>query len=268
MAADRADLAREPALRDAAGLLPRLPGADAAARAAAARELLDEPALAGGGRDGAGTAWDEDPHGVWGEPALAASRDASASRARHAAWVAAQWEGAGAGRRALVFLALALAAGPFALLCATVREAVALNSILAVAVLGPIAEELGKIAAPLMTLEKRPWLFSSGGSLAALCALSGLVFASVENLVYFFFYIRDPTPGIVLWRLTVCTALHVGCSTLSGLGLARAWRRAARDRAPADPSLAATWTIAAIVVHGSYNALAAAWTLFARAEGG
>ena len=252
----RDELADEPALRGSA------------TRAAAAAELLDEPALVGGAPAGDEAAGGEDPHGVWGEPALAASRDAAASRSRHAAWVAAQWEGAGTGRRALVFLALALAAGPFAILCATVREAVALNSILAVAVLGPVAEELGKIAAPLMTLERRPWLFSSGGSLAALCALSGLVFASVENLLYLFHYIPDPTPGIVVWRLTVCTALHVGCSTLSGLGLARAWRRAARDRAPADPSLSASWVIAAIVVHGSYNALATVWEILARAEGG
>ena len=106
-------------------------------------------------------------------------------------------------------------------------------------------------------------LFSSGGSVAALCALSGLVFASIENLIYFFFYIKDPTPEIVLWRLVACTALHVACAALSGLGLARAWRRAAAARSAADPSLAASWTVAAIVLHGAYNALATVWELLA-----
>ena len=116
---------------------------------------------------------------------------------------------------------------------------------------------------PLMTLEKRPWLFSSGGSVAALCALSGLVFASIENVLYLFVYLRDPTPGLVLWRLVVCTALHVGCASLSGVGLARVWRRAAAERAAADVSLAAPWTIAAMVAHGAYNGLATVWELLA-----
>ena len=134
---------------------------------------------------------------------------------------------------------------------------------LAIAVAGPVAEELAKIAAPLMMLEKRPWLFSSGASLAGLCALSGLVFATIENLVYFFVYIQDPTPEIVLWRLFACTALHVACASLSGFGLARAWRRAAAARGAAEPSLATPWIVAAMAVHGAYNALATAWELLA-----
>ena len=84
-----------------------------------------------------------------------------------------------------------------------------------------------------------------------------------ENLVYFFLYIKDPTPEIVLWRLGACTALHVVCATLSGLGLARVWRRASAARSSADPSFAVPWIVAAVAVHGAYNALATAWELLA-----
>ena len=259
-----AELLDEPALRGWAAP-PPFPREAMAAAAKAVQELPDEPALANGDMASSETEPSgEDPNGVWGEPALADVPDATAARLRHAAWVESQWlQAKGASRRLGVFLALALAAGPFAILCAGVREAASLKSILAIAVLGPIAEELGKIAAPLMTLEKKPWLFSSGGSITVLCSLSGLVFASIENLLYFFVYLEDPTPGIILWRLCACTALHISCSTLSGLGLARVWRRAARDRTPADPSFAASWVIAAIVLHGVYNALATTWELLA-----
>ena len=264
MSGVRDELCGEPALRGEAGLPPRLPGADGAALDAAARELGREPALGGTGAPRAGGAGHsgEDPNGIWGEPALAAAPAAAAARARHAAWLAAQWDGARPTRRAGVFLALALEAGPFALLCAIVGESVSATA-LAIAVAGPVAEELAKIAAPLMMLEKRPWLFSSGASLAGLCALSGLVFATIENLVYFFVYIQDPTPEIVLWRLFACTALHIVCASLSGFGLARAWRRAAAARGAAEPSLATPWIVAAMAVHGAYNALATAWELLA-----
>ncbi len=259
----RRELLEEPALRGVAAP-PPLPGAAGARRAAASAtaEVAREPALGAAGAAPAPDAVGADPNGVWGEPALADAPAAGASRERHAAWVAAQWAGAGRGLRAAAFLGLALAAGPFAVLFAVLRETIVSSPLAAVTIV-PVAEELAKAAMPLMTLEKRPWLFSSGGSVAALCALSGLVFASIENVLYLFVYLRDPTPGLVLWRLVVCTALHVGCASLSGAGLARVWRRAAAERAAADVSIAAPWTIAAMVAHGAYNGLATVWELLA-----
>ena len=253
-------LSDEPALRGTA-FPPRLPGEDAKTGAGAARDLADEPALRGlTAADGVGAG---EPHGVWGEPALAGTAAADRSRERHAAWVAAQWAAACGVHRAGVFLALALASGPFAVLCAIAREAApSVAPVLATAVMAPVAEELAKIAAPLMMLEKRPWNFSSGGSVTALCALSGLVFACIENVMYFFVYLDAPTPGLVAWRLVVCTALHVVCAGVSGAGLGRAWKRAEANRSAADPAPAAPWIIAAMLVHGAYNALATVVAFF------
>ena len=219
-------------------------------------ELSDEPALRGSSvPDG-----DGDPNGVWDEPALAAAPAAAGPRARHSAWIAAQWAEAGRSRHAVVFLAAALAAGPFAIVCAFFHEATAASPLGAV-LFAPVAEELAKIAVPLMTLEKRPWAFSSGGAIAVLCAVSGLVFATIENLLYLFVYLSDPSPGIVIWRLVVCTGLHVSCATLSGLGLARVWRHAATAKTMAMIPQAASWFVAAILVHATYNGLALVWEL-------
>ena len=230
-------------------------------------EIADEPALRGPATPPASSG--EDTDGIWGEPALSGTPAAAESRKRHDSWVAAQWKGASAPMRTLAFIALALASGPFAVVCALLRETVG-RGFLAIAVLAPVVEEAGKIAAPLTTLEKRPWLFSSGSSITVLCTLSGLVFASIENLLYFFVYIKNPTPEIIAWRLVVCTAMHVVCSTLSGFGLARVWRSASLRRgngsdspnSPTDiPSLAAPWIVAAVVLHALYNSSTVIWNL-------
>ena len=219
-------------------------------------ELSDEPAL----RGSCAPNGDGDPNGVWDEPALAAAPAAAGPRSRHSAWIAAQWAEAGRSRHAAAFLAAILAAGPFAIVCAIFHEA-ASTSPLGAVLFAPVAEELAKIAVPLMMLEKRPWTFSSGSAIAVLCAVSGLVFATIENLLYLFVYLPDASPGFVIWRLVVCTGLHVSCATLSGLGLARVWRRAAATKTTATIPRAAPWVVAAILVHATYNGLALAWEL-------
>ena len=129
---------------------------------------------------------------------------------------------------------------------------------LAVVVGAPLVEEISKAMGPLMVLEKRPWLFGSASSIVLIGIASGLVFASVENLLYFFVYLPSSslTPGLVLWRLTVCTLLHVTGATLSCFGLSRAWRHAAQVKGTFEMSSAVPWMVAAMIVHGLYNAAA------------
>ena len=139
----------------------------------------------------------------------------------------------------------------FAAVCALLREPSA-PTLLTIAG-APVAEELAKAAAALMVLEKKPWFFPGAATLVALCAFSGFVFAGIENALYLFVYIDDPSPGIVLWRLVVCTSLHVVCAAVSGFGLARVWRCAARERAMPRLSLATPFLVAAILIHALYN---------------
>lgn len=196
----------------------------------------------------------EDINGVWGEPALAGASAADSSRARHRAWLAEQWSRAADRDNLGVFLFLCAFSGLAAILC-TVLKGTFGEGILTVAVAAPVAEEMSKVAMPLMVLEKRPWQFGAYSTIVLVGVLSGAVFASVENLLYFFVYIPQNklTTGIILWRLLVCTTLHVGCAALSCVGLARAWSSARAKRDAFTMSAAMPWLIAAMAIHGIYN---------------
>ena len=126
--------------------------------------------------------------------------------------------------------------------------------------------EMGIREVPLMVLEKRPWFFGSYLSIVLVGLLSGAVFASVENALYFFVYIPSEklTQGTILWRLVVCTAMHVGCAALACSGLARAWSRARERLAEFEMSVAMPRLIAAVVIHGIYNLCALIFAILSR----
>ena len=130
------------------------------------------------------------------------------------------------------------------------------SSFFAVVFAGPITEEILKIALAIWVVEKRPWLFSSTTQILLCGIFAGLGFSVVENAIYLFVYIPNPTVEIAIWRWTVCVALHVGCSTLAAAGVAKIWRKfQAEERMPqlVDGSRLMT---AAIIIHGTYNFLA------------
>ncbi|MGQ9590807.1 MAG: PrsW family glutamic-type intramembrane protease, partial [Planctomycetota bacterium] len=156
-----------------------------------------------------------------------------------------------------VTAAVALSAGIWAILGAFLGVQSASSWILVVAVVAPTAEEVLKVALPLVVVELRPHLFSSRAQIAIAAASSGLVFAAVENFLYLGVYIAEPSGEIALWRWTVCVALHTGCSLVSGLGVARVWAAVWERLAPPRPDLATSCIALAAAIHGAYNALAA-----------
>lgn len=193
-------------------------------------------------------------HEVWDEPALAPGARPPDSAPTRRRLLRAKWLGASPGLSWLTVAGLACAAGPFAVLAAVLKTSYP-GLILAAVVMAPLAEELGKAAAPLMTLERWPYRFVSGAQLVLVCVASGLVFAAIENLLCLRLHLRSPDAALTLWRWTVCTALHAGCSLIAGLGLRRVWLAARAGRTRADVSIAAPYLIAAMVLHGAYNAL-------------
>lgn len=207
--------------------------------------------------------------GVWGEPALIDAAAADSARSRHEARIAEMWASTGTLQRLLVFTALSVFSGCIAILCTFAKGAVG-YTVLAVVLGAPVVEELSKAMGPLMVLEKRPWLFGSATSIVLIGVVSGLVFATVENLLYFFVYIPagELTYGTFIWRMTACTALHVTGTVLSCIGLARAWRRAERAKAEFKAEIAAPWCIAAIVLHALYNTGALVFGVYSIAMGG
>ncbi|MCL1887722.1 MAG: PrsW family intramembrane metalloprotease [Kiritimatiellaeota bacterium] len=163
-------------------------------------------------------------------------------------------------RAGLTLLFCALAAGPFAVVGAFMRGGGGAG-VLGPVVFAPLVEEFAKIATPLIVLERCPWRWTRGWQLVFVCAVSGLVFAAVENLLYQHVYLDNPSAELLRWRWTICVLMHTGCSTIAGLGLRRAWRETRLRRTRPDAALPAPYVITAIVLHGAYNALAVALSL-------
>ena len=191
---------------------------------------------------------------VWCEPSLLPNVRPAASSQTYAALLRERWLSASPAVSCLTAVGLALAAGPFAILSAFMKTS-SPSFVIAAVIVGPLVEELGKVAAPLITLERWPYRFISGAQPVVLCAVSGLVFSAIENLLYLHLCARDLGPAFAAWRWSVCTVLHVGCSLIAGLGLRRVWLAARANCSRPDISVAANYLITAIAIHGSYNAV-------------
>lgn len=219
--------------------------------------IEDEPALAGiTFADAAGA----DPIG--GEAALADEPEAMRDRERTEERLRMLWSRPPRSGAALRFAVLCAASGAFAVLCALAKGALGFG-LLAVAVGAPVVEETAKAILPLMCLEKEPWTFRSAGAIVLACLVSAFVFATIENLLYFFVYIprEKLTEGIIRYRLIVCTLMHVGSTAVSACGLARAWRDAKAGMTDFSAATVTPYLFAAMAIHGLYNAAAAVFSL-------
>jgi hypothetical protein len=197
-------------------------------------------------------------HSVWDEPGLSSELAGAPGEDQltYARWLASRKPRWTWSRSWGLTLLLALAAGPWAVFGALWTRGDSIFGAFLLVFFGPVTEELLKIGAILLVVEKAPFAFRAGSQIV-LCALAGgLAFAAIENLMYLFVYVPNPSVALVLWRWTVCVALHAGCSLIAGLGVLRVWRDVwARQGAP-QLSLAYSYLVTAAVVHGVYNALA------------
>jgi len=195
-------------------------------------------------------------HAVWDEPAHSPelTGGAPAGSLTYRSWFLRRRDETTAAKSWGTALALAYAAGPWAIFGALWGSGQTAIGFLAVALFGPIVEEVMKTALTLWVIEKRPFLFRSRLQIAV-CALgAGLCFGAIENVMYLNVYIPNPPPGLVAWRWTVCTALHAGCTFIAGLGLMRIWKDAVDRLAPPRLSLGSPHLAAAAAIHGAYNA--------------
>ena len=198
--------------------------------------------------------------GAWDEPAL--SPGLAGERPAHVETYA-HWLAEGIKRTSLtkswsITLALALGSGLWAIVGALLSQiqSSSAGGLLLIIVIGPLAEEMLKASAALMTIEKWPYIFKSPVQILLCCIAAALGFAILENILYLHLYIKDPTASLILWRWTVCVALHTGGSTIVALGLIRIWRHAMTTGTAPRVSLGTPYIITAAVIHGSYNFLA------------
>ena len=197
-------------------------------------------------------------HSVWDEPGI--SHDFSGpvpdGELIYASWLEKRRSETSIGKSWLVACAVALLAGPWAVVGALWGQGQTASSILMIVIFAPVVEETMKVSAALYVVEKKPFLFRSIGQIALCSVMSGLVFATLENIVYLNVYIPDPSPGQAAWRWTVCTAMHTFCSLIAGLGVMRIWGDLWRRKARPRLALSFPFAVAAMLIHGGYNAFA------------
>ena len=223
--------------------------------------IEDEPALAGVVRP----LGDVGADAIGGEAALADVPEAVLDKARGLQRMGEMWRRPPAPGAVARFALLCVASGVFAVICVLAKGALGFG--LLAAVMGaPVAEETAKVVLPMMWLEKEPWRFRGADTIVCACLLSAMVFASIENLMYFFVYIprEKLSEGIIEYRLVVCTAMHVICAGVSAWGLVRAWRRARDGVCGFSSALAMPYIVGAMVLHGLYNACATLFSLFGK----
>ncbi len=211
-------------------------------------------------------------HTVWSEPALAAelAGNPDEHQLTYRGWLTKNIAETTWSQSLVAMFLVALAAGPWAVLGAFYVGSYSGNlsgnlfSILMFTVFGPVAEEVAKVAAALWVVEKRPYLFRSLWQVFLCAACGGLAFAAIENLLYIYVYVPKHTAEFVHFRWTVCVFLHVSCSLVAGVGLARIWDNAIRNLHPPRLAMGVPWFVIAMVGHGLYNltvtvASAAGW---------
>jgi hypothetical protein len=206
---------------------------------------------------------DEAEHTVWDEPGIAPELAGSPSTddVTYARWLDRRRAETSPERSWAVTLGLMLAGGPWAVLGAMYGSGQTFSSIVAIVFVAPLVEELMKVAAALTVVERRPFLFRNPAQILLCCVGAGAAFAALENLLYTYAYIpaatgAAPTAGMLAWRWGVCTALHMGCAFIGGLGLVRIWRDVWERKARARLPLGFPCLVIAIAVHGVYNTFA------------
>lgn len=163
---------------------------------------------------------------------------------------------------------LALAGGPLAVLAALFKSGqtgvAGLSTLVLAVVFGPAAEEALKIALAWCVVEVKPYLFRRPGQIRLSTAGAALLFAVIENLIYLNIYVPNPDLALVVWRWTVCVALHTGCTLLASNGLIRVWHRTITELRPPQLSDGLPELAWAIVIHGFYNLVAIFFEFAAR----
>jgi hypothetical protein len=196
-------------------------------------------------------------HSVWDEPGL--SRSLSGEAPDHAVtwfrYFTQMRESTSAKTSWLITILTVIIGGPLAIL-GTLIEGGTQSGLLTVIAIGPTIEEIMKVALPLWIVEKRPWLFRSSTQILICCFASGLAFAAVENVLYLRFYVPNPSVNLAQWRWTICVLLHSSCSLLAGFGVMRMWQSFQAEKTAPQISHVGTALLSAIILHGSYNAMA------------
>lgn len=199
-------------------------------------------------------------YNVWEEPTLAGDLAGSPAEGQltYANWLQSGIENTSLIDSLQVTLLVALAAGPWGVVGAfwsALINSGGAGGLFAVVVFGPVTEEVVKVSAAWWVVEKRPYYYQSISQILFCSACGGFAFAAIENLIYMYIYVPEHTEKFVIFRWTVCVGLHVCCSLVAGIGLARIWDNAMRNKHRPRTALGIPWLVTAMMGHGLYNIL-------------
>lgn len=193
-------------------------------------------------------------HSVGQEP----FRAESGSRSEYSAYIAAKGRGYSRGTLLLISLIAGTAGALFAIPgCFLGMGDAASFRLFSLVVFAPFLEEVLKQSGMLWLLEKRPWLVQRPEQFFVSAFFGGLTFGALENLVYYYVYLAAVPPErrllIISFRWVVCTALHIGCTLISAMGLRHAWKLQYSTGKPFEIQNALPFFVTAMAVHGGYN---------------
>lgn len=181
-------------------------------------------------------------------------RPSSADREGYAHWLATRLAATSLTKSWMIVFAVAFLSGFWSVFGAFWNAGVGgVSSFFALAVWGPAVEEVMKIALIAVIIERAPYLFANRMQILVAAIGAGLMFAIIENVLYLFVYIPNPPAWLVVWRWTVCVALHVGCTLVAGIGAARVWHQQMTQMRRVAVPVDMRYLVAAILIHGVYN---------------
>jgi PrsW family intramembrane metalloprotease len=194
-------------------------------------------------------------HTVWDEPTFSSELAGSPAEDQltYARWLSQKQSETSSSKSWLTTLLVVIVAGPWGVLGALTGAGGSGFRLALIVIIGPVTEEIMKVAAALWVVEKRPYLFKSVWQILICAAAGGAAFAFIENLMYLYVYLPEHSAKMAAWRWTVCVGLHMNCSFVAGVGLARIWDNAIRLRQRPQLWLGLPWFFMAMVAHGMYN---------------
>lgn len=189
-------------------------------------------------------------------------RPAPSNATSYAVWLRARQAETSEAKSWGVAIVLALLGGPWAVITALMgadpMTFTAGAMLLLVVVFGPLTEEVMKVGLVLWAVETRPYLFRRVDQIQLATIGAALVFAVIENLIYLNIYIPNASLLMVLWRWTVCVALHIGCTLVATRGLVAVWQRATTESRRPQLDQGLRWIVIAAIIHAAYNFTAVA----------
>lgn len=160
----------------------------------------------------------------------------------------------------VMVLLVAIIAGPVSVIGTMAAGRQGLFGILYLVAGGPVIEEMMKLGGLLFLLEKRPWYITRGWQILGAACISAMLFGIIENLVYGGIYLSGLSgaqrANIMDFRWSVTVLLHTATTFVGALGLRKAWHATINQGRLFDSQIAEPFIAAAVIIHGSYNALA------------